>query len=254
MTVMEPKLAERRKGVSEDRARGRLKWVLLFLVLVGAVVAGIWLIRSPVLSIREVSVAGAERSDPGAIIAGIGMGSGTPTIDVDQAAILQAVLSDPWVASADVQVSFPGSISVEVVEHVPFATVMAADGIVTVSAAGAVVPADPPAGAPRIAIDTGPVTSGYNIANPLILGALRFVAALPPDLAATAEVVTDGEGLTATVAGHRVLLGRPADMNEKAIVLASLIDSGLEVGAEVNVIAPLRPAVTNPQLQLEAEE
>jgi hypothetical protein len=43
-------------------------------------------------------------------------------------------------------------------------------------------------------------------------------------------------------------------MNEKAIVLASLIDSGLEVGAEVNVIAPLRPAVTNPQLQLEAEE
>lgn len=254
MTVMNPKLAERRKGVSEDRARGRLKWVLLFLLLVGAVVAGIWLIRSPVLSIRDVSVTGAERSDPGAAIAEIGMGNGTPTIDVDQAAILQAVRSDPWIASATVEISFPGSISVAVVEHVPFATVLAADGVVTVSADGAVVPADAPIGAPKVSIDTGPVTSGYDIANPLILGALRFVAALPPELAATAEVISDGEGLVAMVAGHRVLLGRPADMNEKAIVLASLIESGIDSGAEVNVIAPLRPAVTNPQLQLETEE
>jgi cell division protein FtsQ len=254
MTVMEPKLAERRKGVDEDRARGRLKWVLLFLLLVGSVVAGIWLIRSPVLSIRQVTVTGAERSDPGTAIADLGMGNGTPTIDVDEAAILETLRSDPWVASATVRVSFPGSISVEVVEHVPFASVMAADGWVTTSSDGAVVPADAPVGAPTISIDTGPVASGYDIANPLILGALRFVAALPTELAATTDVISDGEGLVATVAGHRVLLGRPSDMTEKAIVLASLIDSGIADVAEVNVIAPLRPAVTNPQVQVEPEE
>jgi hypothetical protein len=84
------------------------------------------------------------------------------------------------------------------------------------------------------------------------LGALRFVDGLPPELATVAEVSTDGEGLFAIVDGHRVLLGRPSDMTEKAIVLASLIDSGIEPGAEVNVIAHLRPAVTNPQPQQEA--
>ncbi len=254
MTVMEPKLAERRRTVSEDRARGRLKWVLLFLVLIGSIVGGIWLIRSPVLSIRNVTVSGAQHSDPASAIAAIGMGNGTPTIDVDKDAILSAIRSDPWVASAVVDVSFPGSISVEVVEHVPFATVMAADGWVTVSSNGAVVPADAPGGAPRISIDTGPVGSGYNIANPLILGALRFVEALPPDLAMAVDVSAEGDGLVAEVGGHRVLLGRPADMNEKAVVLASLLASGIESGVEINVIAPLRPAIGNPQPQLETEE
>jgi cell division protein FtsQ len=160
MTVMEPKLAERRKGVSEDRARGRLKWVLVLLGIIAAVVGGIWLIRSPVLSIRTVTVTGATHSDPGAAITSIGMGSGTPTIDVDQAALVALITSDPWVASATVDVSFPGSIAVKVVEHVPFATVLAADSWVTVSVDGAVVPADAPAGAPRVAIDTGPVNAG----------------------------------------------------------------------------------------------
>lgn len=254
MTVMEPKLAERRKGVSEDRARSRLKWVLVFLVLIAAVVGGIWLIRSPLLSIRDVNVSGAEQSDPASAIAAMGMSIGTPTIDVDQAAIVKTIKADPWVASVDVNVAFPGSISVEVVEHVPFATVLAGDSWVTVSTDGSVVPAEAPALAPRIAIDTGPVSAGYSIANPLILGALRFVNALPPEIAAVTEVSTDGEGLVAIVEGHRVLLGRPSDMNEKAIVLASLIDSGIEAGAEVNVIAHLRPAVTNPQPVQEAEE
>ncbi len=254
MTVMEPRLAERRKGVKEDRARGRLKWVLVLLVIIAAVVGGIWLIRSPLLSIRTVSVTGAAHTDPASTIAQLGMGQGTPTIDVDPGAIVAAITTDPWVASADVNVSFPGSITVTVVEREPFASVRAADGWVTVSTDGAVVPADAPDGSARIAIDTGPVNAGYEIANPLILGALRFVDALPPELVAVTEVASDGEGLVAVVGGHRVLLGRPSDMQEKAIVLASLIDAGIDPGAEVNVIAHLRPAVTNPQPQQEAEE
>jgi cell division protein FtsQ len=251
---MEPRLAERRKGVSEDRARGRLKWVLLFLLLIGAVVAGVWLIRSPLLSIREVAVSGAHHSDPAAIVAASGMGHGTPTIDVDGATIAAAIEADPWVASARVDVSWPGSITVSVVEHVPLAFVAADGGAVPVSVDGAVVPPTELTDAPRISIDTGPVSAGYQILNPLILGALEFVAALPPDLAATADITTNGEGLIGTVDGYAVLLGRPDDMHDKAVVLATLIASGLEPGVEINLIAPLRPAVTNPQSQVEAEE
>jgi len=82
-TTIEPKFAERRKGVSEDRARGRLKWVLTILVIMLTVVGTAWLIRSPVLSIKSVTVTGATMSHPDVVVADLGMGQGTPTIDID---------------------------------------------------------------------------------------------------------------------------------------------------------------------------
>ena len=72
--------------------------------------------------------------------------------------------------------------------------------------------------------------------------------------------VDDG-GLVATVGGHVVRLGRPIDLENKALVLASLLDTELEDGAEINLIAPTRPAVRkpqpevlDPQSEVEAEE
>jgi hypothetical protein len=43
-------------------------------------------------------------------------------------------------------------------------------------------------------------------------------------------------------------------MAQKASVLDALLDSGVEAGASIDLIAPLRPAVTNPQPQVETEE
>ncbi|KAA3641134.1 MAG: hypothetical protein DWP92_01850 [Armatimonadetes bacterium] len=255
MTVMEPKLAERRKGVSEDRARSRLKGVLIVIVLLSLVVGAIWLIRSPVLSIRAVDVSGAELSNPLFTVSELAMGQGTPTIDVDASAIESAIALDPWVKDVKVVVSWPGTISIAVVEYTPYASVMAADRFVSVADDGAVLTVgDPLAESPRIEIDAGPVSPGYDITNPLIVGAIDFSAALPREMAAQVVVSAEGEGLVATLLGFRVILGRPVDMEEKAIVFASLIESGLEPGSQVNLIAPLRPAVTNPQPLPEPEE
>jgi cell division protein FtsQ len=255
MTTMEPKLAERRKGVSEDRARGRLKWVLIIIVFLLAVVGGVWLIRSPLLSIKTVTVTGATMSNPLNFVNDLGMGQGTPTIDVDGQAIERAILADPWVREARVTVGWPGRIEIAVLEHTLFASVLAADGWVRVSVEGSVLAVDEPMpDAPVIEIDAGPVPAGYSISNPLIVGALEFAAALPTEMARRVVITDDGEGLIASVDGHQVVLGRPAEMREKAIVLASLIDNGLEAGAHVNLIAPLRPAVTNPQPLQEVEQ
>jgi cell division protein FtsQ len=252
---MEPKLAERRKGVSEDRARGRLKWVLITIVFLLAVVGGVWLIRSPLLSIRTVTVSGETMSNPLAAVNDLGMGHGTPTIDIDTRAIEQAVRADPWVREAQVTVDWPGLLTIAVTEHVVFASVLASDGWVRVSVDGNVLAVgEPMPDAPVIDIDTGPVAAGYSIANPLIVGALEFAAALPPEMAERVVVRDDGEGLVAVLDGHQIVLGRPADMHEKAIVLSSLIDSGLVAGAQINLIAPLRPAITNPQPLQEVEE
>lgn len=256
MTTMEPKLAERRKGVSEDRARGRLKWILVAIVVLLAVVGGVWLLTSPILSLRTVSVTGADRSDPMASVLALEMGQGTPTIDVDSAALHNVILEDPWVKEVAIEVGWPGSLSIVVIEHVPFATVRAADGWIVVSSNGAVLePASSPSDMSfTIAVDAGPVSAGYDITNPMIIGALEFMGSLDPDLAAGVVVTSDGEGLLVVVAGHTVRLGRPAEMYSKARVLSSLIASGLEPGAGIDLIAPLRPAVTNPQPEVEPEE
>jgi cell division protein FtsQ len=253
---MEPRLAERRRGVSEDRARGRLKWVLVALVLLLAIVGGVWLLTSPILSLRTVTVIGADRSNPMASVVALEMGQGTPTIDVDTVALRDAILADPWVKRATIEIGWPGSLSISVVEHQPFATVRAGDRWVVVSADGAVLePAtSPTADSFAVAVDAGPVGAGYDITNPLILGALEFIGSLDADIASGVVVGSDGEGLSAVVVGHTVRLGRPAEMRSKAKVLSSLIASGLEPGAGIDLIAPLRPAVTNPQPQVEPEE
>ncbi len=62
-----------------------------------------------------------------------------------------------------------------------------------------------------------------------------------------------GDELLAEVAGHTVFLGYPTDMADKATVLGAMLDEGVEHGAEINVVSPMRPAV-KPQPSLETSE
>lgn len=255
MTAMDTRVADRRKGVSEDKARRRLRWVLAAIAVILVAVGTFWLIRSPILSIATIDVTGAERTDPGATIAALGMGVGRPTIDVDGGAIEAAIERDPWIAEATVSVAWPGTIHVDVIEHEPLVPVMAGDSWYLVSADGAVLASAPTPGVAdaAVAIDLG-VGIGETTADRSVLGALEFLDALPEDLRVGAALSVATEGVVAVVEGHRVVLGRPIDMGAKALVLEGLIASGLESGAEVNLIAPTRPAVANPQPLPEGEE
>jgi cell division protein FtsQ len=256
MTVMEPRVAERRKSVSEDRARKRLKWILLVIAVMGLGLAVMWLIRSPILSIREVEVAGAEQSNPRAVVGQLDMEIGTPTIDVNADAITAAILEDPWVKTARVTVLWPGSVVIEVTERTPVAPVLAGDRWVLVSRDGGVimVTGEPDTQTALVAIDQGALELGDQITDTAALGALEFIDHLSDERRVGTRVRIEGDGLVALVSGHDVRLGRPTDMAQKASVLDALLDSGVEPGAAIDLIAPLRPAVSNPQPQVEAEE
>lgn len=256
MMVMEPRVAERRKSVSEDRARRRLKWILMVIVLVAAVLGALWMIRSPLLSIRAVEVIGAEQSDPMSTVQALGMGMGTPTIDVDAETIMVAVLEDPWVATASVAVTWPGSIVVEVVERLPVAPVLVGDEWALVALDGGVISmlGSPDTTGAFVDIDHDPLAPGDVVIDVETLGALAFIDRLTPGVREGTRVFVEGEGLYATVAGHRVRLGRPTSMAEKATVLTALLESGIAPGATIDLIAPLRPAVANPQPEPELEE
>lgn len=253
---MEPRLAERRKSVSEDRARKRLKWILVVIALLAVVFGSLWLVRSPILSIRQVDVTGAQFSNPRAVLQSLAMDIGTPTIDIDGDAITMSILEDPWIESARVEIRWPGTIQIDVIERTPVAPVLAGDQWVLVASDGGVIMSVPIPGTDiaSVAIDQGSLDPGEVISDPLTLGALVFVRHLSEQNRAGARIDTNGEGLSAYVAGHVIRLGRPVDMAEKAAVLDALLSSGIEPGASIDLIAPLRPAVTNPQPAPEVEE
>ena len=87
-----------------------------------------------------------------------------------------------------------------------------------------------------------------------MLGALDFIDHLSEERQAGIRIRTEGDGIVASVEGHDVRLGRPTDMAQKASILDALLDSGVKAGASIDLIASLRPAVTNPQPQVETEE
>lgn len=256
MTTVEPRIAERRRNISEDRARKRLRWILLIIVVVSFIVVGVWLVRSPFLSISTIEITNAEQSNPDSALTLLGVGVGSPTIDVDAGAIRSAIEEDPWVASASVSVQWPGSIVIDIQERVAASPVRAGSGWVMLSADSTVLTVvnEPSAGTLIIDIDLGVVTPGTAVEDPLIVGALAFATALRDDLKENTVIYAEGEGLFATVSARTVRLGRPVDMETKATVLAALLDQGLDPEAAIDVIAPSRPAVLNPEPEVEPEE
>jgi len=255
MNTMDHRIAERRHEVTEERARGRLRWLIWLVLLVVVVAAAIWLVNSPILSIRTVTVTGAERTDPAAIADGLGIRPGTPTISVKGGPIEAALLESPWISDVNVTVSWPGSVEIDVHERVPVATIttdlgafgVALDGVLVERTTGGSIP--PIVGSDRVVA----LREGDRISHAGTLGAVEFVAGLSPALQRSTTVTASGDRVDAIIDQYTVLLGRPVDMAFKAAAVEALLATGLEAGSRIDVTAPSRPAVAPPQSQLEGE-
>lgn len=253
---MDRKIAQRRHGVTEQRAATRLRIVIALAALVAVMAAAFWIVRSPLLSIDRVVVSGDNHSNPRLVIDRLGVAEGTPTISVDAPALESALLADPWIAEATVVVTWPGSVNVEVTEHQPIALVQVANGFAHVTPTGNVVQLlDDPTGWPVImTVNPQTVRAGAELGESAVLGTLEFVTALPAELQEATVVSIDADRhISATVGEYPVRLGRAVDMSAKAAALAAVIDHGIEAGSSIDVTAPRRPAVANPQVQVEGE-
>ncbi|HZD22117.1 MAG TPA: FtsQ-type POTRA domain-containing protein, partial [Acidimicrobiia bacterium] len=120
MTI-DPRLAERRQTVAEDRAKRNVGRLLKFLVAVVVVGSVVWLALSPWLSVSRVETTGIDVSSGHAILAGNGVVAGTPMIMVDAGVVEEALLEDPWIAEAEVVKDWPDRVAVNVVERSPVA-------------------------------------------------------------------------------------------------------------------------------------
>jgi hypothetical protein len=234
---------------SDGPPRAGLHWAwtlgLTFLLLAAAAAV---VLHSPWLKLRDIEIVGAEQADVAGRLARAGIGAGAYMIWLQPGEVEEAVRADPWVKDVRVERIFPNRLVVEVLEHIPVVWVGEATEWMLVSEAGCVVAvAEAPgegllrARVPYDYWEPGERPSGAEWAELVGLG-----AALSPTLAAQAWVTSAGGELWIEARGFRGRLGPAVDLADKGRAFEALLASGLPEGAEIDLVAPTRPAVTVP--------
>lgn len=245
MTI-DPRLAERRREVAEDRARRKVGRLIRLLIVVGLIGAAAWLLLSPVLSVDEVTTTGIEVSTAHSVLVAHDVVAGTPMILIRPEEIESALESDPWIREAVVELDWPGRVSVRVEERVPVAWLSTGEGWGRFAVDGVHLASAPEPDPAMPWIDFGSDRGGDGDSR-RVLGALEFAAALPQELKEGTRVRVESDGeLWAEVAGYQVRLGRPVEMTAKALSLAALIREQPAAGSILTLLAPTHPAVSPP--------
>lgn len=246
---IEPRLMERRRTVAEDKAKRNVSRLLKFLASLLVLGAAVWLVFSPWLSVSQVDAVGISVSRANSILADQGVVAGTPMIRIGVEDTEQALLADPWIATAQVSLDWPDRVVVEIVERTPVAWTQTADGWTRRAIDGAALPSEPEPDPDMARIELPGLSPGEAASDPDMAGALQFVDTLAPRLHPGTVVYSNEGELWATVSGHQVRLGRGVEMAAKALSLQALLEEELPEDAILVLIAPTNPAVTTPSSQ-----
>jgi hypothetical protein len=241
---IDPRLAERRREVAEDRARRNVSRLVKFLVVAGVAGAVVWVFLSPWLSVASVTTTGITASTTATILIEQGVVEGTPMILIRSREVEAALETDPWVLRSDVELDWPKAVVVQIEERVPSAWVETDEGwgLYAVDGTRLGTAPDPDPAMPRIQIGEVVATAGP---TPALLGSLEFALGLSEELRPESRLRIEAGGeIWAEVAGYQVRLGRPVEMREKALSLAALLREQPPAGATLTLIAPSNPAIT----------
>ncbi len=125
---IDPRIQARRDAVWHAQQRRRRRWRAAILGTLVVVACGWVLTRTALLDVDRIDVTGAESTNVDDLLALAGVSPGDQLLDVDGGAIRNRLTSLPWVAAADVDVSWRGDVTIHVEERRPVAMVADADG------------------------------------------------------------------------------------------------------------------------------
>jgi cell division protein FtsQ len=129
---IEPRIRQRRIGVTRSKHRRRLWWLALAVAVSAVLIGVLAVLGSSMFAVDEVTVTGNVYTDQVALDAVIDDLTGTAVLLVDTAAVEAEVEAIPWVQDARVRTSFPNSATIEIRERTPVAAMMGADGLARV--------------------------------------------------------------------------------------------------------------------------
>lgn len=227
--------------------RRRWAWAL---GIVAGLVAGATavVLHSPWMSVREIEIAGAQHADVAGRLAQAGVGRGAIMIWLDPEEVEAAVGADPWVREVRVERVFPSRLVIEVLEQTPAVWVAGERSWMLVSRTGAVIEVAeaPEEGLLRAEVFYPDHAAGEQPEEQEWRELASLGWGLGEGLAAEARVTREAGQLWLTAGGCRARLGAPTQLAEKGRAFAALREAGLPAGAQVDLIAPTRPAVTLP--------
>jgi cell division protein FtsQ len=231
-------------GSPRARRRRRRLGTALGVLAALAVLLGV-LFLSPLLAVRDVSVRGAELTDPARVEAALEPYRGVPLTRISKQEVRETVGQIPQVRSIEVLLEPPHRLVVELHERVPVAAVEDGGEFVVVDSEG--VELTVAADAEEAAVPV--VTGGREV-----LATERFdviadvLAALPESVlaqlrTASAESLSSVE--LAFTDGRTVVWGTAEESELKAQVLRELVEArGAGTGIETyDVSSPTRPVV-----------
>ncbi|MDH3306132.1 MAG: FtsQ-type POTRA domain-containing protein [Acidimicrobiia bacterium] len=241
--TIDPRIADRRRRVHDQRARVGIRRTIWFLAVVATAGILLWIGQSPWLAVKTITIDGVVHSAAAEILIAEEISIGRPLLIVRASRAEEALRLDPWVIDAAVTKVLPGTVEVVVVERIAGAFLETMDGTNLLAGDGTVLPLVETSALGRIRLSAIVPPVGETVDDLSVVGALEFLGGLPGDLAAGVVVFETNDELWAEVGTHDVRLGRPIDMPQKAAALVAVLSLGQPEGSLINVIAPTRPTV-----------
>ena len=241
-----PRIRARRIEVRRDegrRRRVRLAVAVAVLALIGLAVA---VVRSPVLDVDEVQVAGSLRTTPAEVRKAAAIRQGSAMIDVDTSGVARRVEARPWVADATVHRSWPSTVEVRVTERRPVAQARSGAGWSVLDRTGRVL-TQLDQRDPGLVVVTG-VSPGAPGSSVGARAGLVLAGALTARLGAAAGAIEQGsEGLELDLRdGIAVRFGSVDELDEKLFALDAILAKARRDPpiATIDVRVPSAPVLT----------
>ncbi|WP_306232763.1 FtsQ-type POTRA domain-containing protein [Agrococcus beijingensis] len=210
------------------------------LALVLALLVG--LVWSPLMSVRDVRVEGAERLDPVVVQQALADAVGEPIATVTEEGVAARLQTIPQIESFRLDVVPPSTVIVRIVERVPAAIIPGPSGETVIDAAGVVLGAvdESAAALPRL--------DGVEVGSEAFEAVAAVLVAAPASvLEATVSIAapTPSEIRLSLRSGQTVVWGGADESELKAAVVAALLETQDPAAARVlDVRAPQHPVVT----------
>lgn len=251
---IDPRIRARRVEVQRTEGRRRLHRLSRAGGAVAIIAGLVWLTTTPLLDVDTIRVDGADHTGTQAVLGALHIKRGDALLTADISGASRSVSRLPWVATAKVRRSWPGTVAVSVVERTPVAAVAAKrGGWVLVDAGGRQLDVSKEPAVELVRVAGLPLVPAPGVlAGPAYESALALAAEIPKALRGSIQSVwpkRDGNvDAIAVVPGGgeaTVRFGTAAQLDAKLVALASVLERADLAGVRtIDLRVPNAPALT----------